>query len=74
MHVWFACIFKALSVFTGGLVSVTLADAVGSQVSEFMRYPVSKGVVAHIASLSMNTLRLGRCVNIALVYPAGTWR
>jgi hypothetical protein len=49
MYVWFACILKALSVFTGGFVSGILADAVGSQVSEFMRYPVSKGVVAHIA-------------------------
>src|SRR6267143_3200714 len=49
MHVWFACIFKALSVFTGGLVSVTLAGAVGSQMSEFMRYPVSEGVIAYIS-------------------------
>src|SRR6202045_4922923 len=49
MNVWFVCIFKALSVFTGGFVSVVLAGAVGSQVSEFMRYPVSEGVIAHIA-------------------------
>src|SRR5438309_11468539 len=45
----FACILKSLSVFTGGFVSVTLAGAVGGQVSEFMRHPVSEGVIAHIA-------------------------
>jgi hypothetical protein len=37
MYALFACILKALSVFTGGFVSVILAGAVGSQVSEFMR-------------------------------------
>jgi hypothetical protein len=49
MYVWFACILKALSVFTGGFVSVTLPGAVRSQMSEFMRYPESEGVIAHIA-------------------------
>src|SRR5438445_9141713 len=49
MYSSFACILKSLSVFTGGFVSVTLAGAVGSQVSEFMRYPVSEGVIAHIS-------------------------
>src|SRR6267143_4128443 len=49
MNVWFACILKALSVFTGGFVSGTLASAVGSQMSEFMCYPVSEGVIAHVA-------------------------
>src|SRR6266851_4110932 len=49
MYLWFACILKALSVFTGGFVSGILAGAVGSQMSEFMRYPVSEGVIAHIA-------------------------
>src|SRR5437016_7939113 len=49
MHIWFACILKALSVFTGGFVSSILAGAVGSQMSEFMCYPVSEGVVTHIA-------------------------
>ena len=45
----FACILKALSVFTGGFVSSILAGAVGSQMSEFMCYPVSEGVVTHIS-------------------------
>src|SRR6266478_8778320 len=49
MYVWFACILKALSVFTGGFVSSILAGAVGSQMSEFMRYPVSERVIANIA-------------------------
>src|SRR5467141_3648356 len=49
MYVWFACILKALSEFTGSFVSVVLAGAVGGQVSEFMRHPVSEGVIAHIA-------------------------
>src|ERR1700680_121274 len=49
MYVWFACIFTALSVFTGGFFSGTLAGAVGGQMSEFMRYPESEGVIAHIA-------------------------
>jgi len=49
MYVWFACILKALSVFMGGFDSGTLVDAVGSQMSEFMRYPESEGVIAHIA-------------------------
>src|SRR6267378_4279756 len=49
MYVWFACILKALSVFTGGFVSGILAGAVGSQMSEFMRYPVSERVIADIA-------------------------
>src|SRR6202030_129011 len=49
MYVWFACILKALSVFMGGFVSRILACAVCSQVSEFMRYPVSEGVIAHIS-------------------------
>src|SRR5260370_22768115 len=48
MYVWFACILKPLSVFMGGPVSVTLAGAVGSQVSEFMCYPVSERVITHI--------------------------
>ncbi len=43
------CTFKALSVFPGGFVSVTLAGAVGSQVPEFMGHPVSEGVIAHIS-------------------------
>ena len=30
MYIWFACILKALSVFTGGFVSGSLAGAVGS--------------------------------------------
>ncbi len=46
---WFACILKPLSVFTGGLVCVTLGGAVGSQVSEFMRHPVSEGVIGDIS-------------------------
>src|SRR5438132_7029706 len=45
----FACILKSLSVFTGGFVSVTLAGAVGSQVSEFMRHLVSEGVIGDIS-------------------------
>src|SRR5437870_11783889 len=45
----FACILKALSVFTGGFVSSILAGAVGSQMSEFMCYPVSEGVVTNIS-------------------------
>src|SRR2546425_47941 len=49
MYVWFACSLKVLSVFAGGFVSSILAGAVGSQMSEFMRYPVSEGVIAHIA-------------------------
>src|SRR5882762_5438885 len=49
MYVWFACILKALSVSTGGFISSILAGAVGSQVSEFMRYPESEVVIAHIA-------------------------
>src|SRR5437588_1247688 len=49
MYSSFACILKALSVFTGGFVSGILAGAVGGQVSEFMRHPVSEGVIAHIA-------------------------
>jgi len=49
MHVWFACIPEALSVFTGSFVSSTLADTVGGQMSEFMRQPVSEGVIAHIS-------------------------
>src|SRR5438445_2919061 len=48
MYVWFACILKALSIFMGGFDSGTLVDAVGSQMSEFMRYPESEGVIAHI--------------------------
>src|SRR6266849_639253 len=44
-----ACILKALSVFTGCFVSVTLAGAVGSQVSQLMRQPVSKGVIARVS-------------------------
>src|SRR5256885_10074800 len=49
MYSSFACILKALSVFTGGFVSGILAGAVGGQVSEFMRHPVSEGVIAHIS-------------------------
>src|SRR6266566_4254766 len=49
MYVWFGCILKALSVFPGDLVSVTLPGAVGSQMSKFMRNPVSERVIAHIA-------------------------
>src|SRR3989475_13097792 len=49
MYVWFACSLKVLSVFAGGFVSGILAGAVGSQMSEFMCYPVSEGVVTHIA-------------------------
>ena len=49
MYGSFACILKALSVFTGGFVSGILAGAVGSQMSEFMCYPVSEGVIAHVA-------------------------
>src|SRR5258708_14162370 len=40
---------KALAVFTGGSVRVHVGGAVGSQVSELMRYPVSEGVIADIA-------------------------
>src|SRR5947209_4173147 len=49
MSVWFGGILKALAVFTGGFFSGIFAGAVGSQVSEFMRYPVSEGVIAHVA-------------------------
>src|SRR3979409_2191243 len=49
MYVWFARILEVLAVLTGGFVSGTLAGAVGSQVSEFMRYPVSEGVIAYIS-------------------------
>ena len=49
MYVWFGCILKVLAVVTGGFVSVTLASAVGSQMSKFMRHPVSERVIAHIA-------------------------
>ena len=49
MYVWFGCILKVLAVVTGGFVSVTLAGAVGSQMSKFMRYPVSERVIAHVA-------------------------
>jgi hypothetical protein len=49
MYIWFACILKALSVFTRGFVSGILAGAVGSQMSEFMRYPESERVIAHIS-------------------------
>ena len=45
----FACILKALPIFTGGFVSIVLVDAVGRQVPEFMRQPVPEGVVAYIA-------------------------
>ena len=47
--VWFACLLKALPIFTGSFVSVVLAGTVGSQVSEFMGHPVSEGVIAHVA-------------------------
>src|SRR5229473_2544014 len=36
------------------------------------QYPRESSVTYR--SLSVNTLRLGRCVNMALVYPAGTLR
>src|SRR2546421_307571 len=49
MYVWFACILKAFSVFPCGFLSGILAGAVGSQMSEFMRYPVSERVITHIA-------------------------
>ena len=49
MYVWFVCILKTLSVLTGGFVSVTLAGAVGGQMSEFMRHPVSEGVIGDIS-------------------------
>src|ERR1700686_950665 len=49
MYGSFACIVKTLSVVTGSFVSVTLADVVGSQVTEFMRHPVSEGIIAHIS-------------------------
>jgi hypothetical protein len=48
MNVSFVWILKALSVFTGSLVSVTLAGAVASQVSKLMRHPISERVIAHI--------------------------
>src|ERR1700746_4030632 len=49
MYALFACILKALSVLTSGSVGVTFADPVCSQVPEFVRYPVSEGIIAHIA-------------------------
>src|SRR5712692_5049933 len=49
MCAWFACILKALSVFVGGFISVTLPDAVGSQVPELVSDPVGQPVLAHIA-------------------------
>jgi hypothetical protein len=60
MNVSFVWILKALSVFTGSLVSVTLAGAVASQVSKLMRHPISERVIAHITAASIKTVRLGR--------------
>jgi len=42
MYVWFACIPKALSVFTGGFVSGILAGAVGSQMPEDWPIPLDE--------------------------------
>jgi hypothetical protein len=47
LPLWYATI-EALSEFTSSFVSVTLAGAVGSQVSEFMCQPVSEGVIAQM--------------------------
>src|SRR6202022_3624995 len=44
-----AGILKTFSQLAGRVVGATLAGAVGGQVSEFVRHPVSQGVIAHIA-------------------------
>src|SRR5260370_28322673 len=49
VYVWSACILKALAVFTGSFVSGTFAGAVGGQVSQLVRHPVSEGVIAHVS-------------------------
>ena len=45
----FVFILKMLSVFACTFVGICLPCAVGSQVSEFMRHPVSEGVITHIS-------------------------
>src|SRR5258708_34184551 len=49
IYAWFTRVLKTLPVFEGSFVSGTFAGAVGSQVSEFMRHPVSERVIAHIS-------------------------
>ena len=41
--------FEAFAVFAGSFLCILFFRAVGRQVSEFMRYPVSEGVIAHVA-------------------------
>src|SRR5712692_4258558 len=41
--------FQTFAVFAGRFLCILFLRAVGSQMSEFMRYPVSEGVIAHIS-------------------------
>jgi len=53
--------FEAFAVFAGSFLCILFFRAVGRQVSEFMRYPVSEGVITHIAVVVETNTQSEQC-------------